>query len=343
MWSCLNDVTSNEFRPDMTLVMGQCFNWKGLPDCTFVGVINGSAVALKYQNNKTYYKILSSVHSNVNEENIVSHLKEYFQLKYSLQKLYSSWILNCDRMRTIATSLEGVRVLKQDPWECLVSFICSSNNNIKRITLMLDRLRFRYGKYLCSVEFNSSPSTLPQTDECIYSGLDFRVYTDSSFLDSSNRYLDDFHISSSPSHTSSKVSREKSKVHLKSPIQNFDNSEVDISNSDYTFNRADRVSLPEIISNKHLGSSGSINYHLFSFPTIEAISGATEAELRMLGMGYRAKFILGSAQKILSLGGETWLANLEEIGRNDMVFADSLGHNFFTFIYLFLILIISLL
>jgi hypothetical protein len=45
---------------------------------------------------------------------------------------------------------------RQDPWECLISFICSSNNNISRITLMLDRLRRMYGSYLCTLKRSDS-------------------------------------------------------------------------------------------------------------------------------------------------------------------------------------------
>ena len=39
----------------------------------------------------------------------------------------------------------------QDPTECLISFICSSNNNISRITQMLGRLRTRFGQHLATV------------------------------------------------------------------------------------------------------------------------------------------------------------------------------------------------
>ena len=41
--------------------------------------------------------------------------------------------------------------LSQEPFECLVSFICSSNNNISRITQMLQRLRQAFGPHLCDV------------------------------------------------------------------------------------------------------------------------------------------------------------------------------------------------
>ena len=44
------------------------------------------------------------------------------------------------------SSIPGVRIIKQDPWECLISFICSSNNNIPRITSMLQSIRQTYGQ-----------------------------------------------------------------------------------------------------------------------------------------------------------------------------------------------------
>jgi N-glycosylase/DNA lyase len=54
-------------------------------------------------------------------------------------------------MRVVAEHLPGIRVVRQDPWECICSFIFSSNNNIKRIHKGLQGLRQKYGKYLCSV------------------------------------------------------------------------------------------------------------------------------------------------------------------------------------------------
>lgn len=48
---------------------------------------------------------------------------------------------------------------------------------------------------------------------------------------------------------------------------------------------------------------------MYSFPSIEALASADEDKLRALGMGYRAKFIIGSAKLVLSKG-ENWLHNL---------------------------------
>lgn len=58
-------------------------------------------------------------------------------------------------MAIVSHALPGIRLINQDPFECLISFIFSSNNNIKRITKGLDQLRARYGQYSCTLTLSS--------------------------------------------------------------------------------------------------------------------------------------------------------------------------------------------
>lgn len=54
-----------------------------------------------------------------------------------------------------------MRVLRQDPVECLLSFICTSNNHVARITTMIERLCQAFGQHLCSLDeqpFHAFPS-----------------------------------------------------------------------------------------------------------------------------------------------------------------------------------------
>jgi len=49
----------------------------------------------------------------------------------------------------VSDKLTGIRCLRQDPWECTLSFICSQNNNIKRITGLVRSIRNNFGSKIC--------------------------------------------------------------------------------------------------------------------------------------------------------------------------------------------------
>jgi N-glycosylase/DNA lyase len=64
-------------------------------------------------------------------------IKDYFNTSIKLSKLYREFGARDRYFQTIAPLFGGIRILRQDPWETLCSFICSSNNSIKRITQMV--------------------------------------------------------------------------------------------------------------------------------------------------------------------------------------------------------------
>ena len=102
----------------------------------------------------TLYRVLHAPSSNEDTDfDIKEFLMDYFQLDQPLAPLYEEWSQqDATRLGRIAACIPGVRILNQDPWECLASFICSSNNNIPRITQILQSIRLEYGVPLVIVK-----------------------------------------------------------------------------------------------------------------------------------------------------------------------------------------------
>lgn len=68
----------------------------------------------------------------------ITEIKDYFQLdRVSLAGCYQKWSKVDPNFSKKAIHFQGIRILRQDPWENLISFICSSNNNINRISQMV--------------------------------------------------------------------------------------------------------------------------------------------------------------------------------------------------------------
>lgn len=139
--------SSAELNIAHTCCLGQSFTWHKLPNSDVYVSPSPFPVAVRANGDATYYAALTQ-HTSADAAEAM--LKDYFQLSYSLAELYQEWALGCTRMRKVTIgeeymflsllslthvrlAVEGIRVVRQDPWECLVSFICSSNNNVKRI------------------------------------------------------------------------------------------------------------------------------------------------------------------------------------------------------------------
>ncbi|ODQ63720.1 DNA glycosylase [Nadsonia fulvescens var. elongata DSM 6958] len=73
---------------------------------------------------------------------------DYFNLQISLRELYQEWSHRDPHFSKVSGDFGGIRILRQNPWENLISFICSTNNNIKRISQMVENLCTHFGTYL---------------------------------------------------------------------------------------------------------------------------------------------------------------------------------------------------
>ena len=130
---------------------------------TFQGFIANYPVKL-YQ---TKTELTCEFDSNLSpEENLKNDVLEYFYLntEHDLSKMKTDW-------NSIKYShIDGCNILKQEPFETILSFICSQNNNISRITSMIDKLCENYGE---KVEFTDS-FKFPKPEKLIDSEDDLR-------------------------------------------------------------------------------------------------------------------------------------------------------------------------
>lgn len=145
MWRSLG-VPPEELRCDVTLFCGQTFRWHPVGTNEWRGVVGSSVIALRQTAEEVFYRALSR------GEDAHALLHDYFQLHIPLVPLYAGWCRADSRFAQVAPAFPGLRVLRTDPVECLFSFLCSSANNIPRITRMVNALCQRYGEKLAEVE-----------------------------------------------------------------------------------------------------------------------------------------------------------------------------------------------
>ncbi|OLL25259.1 N-glycosylase/DNA lyase [Neolecta irregularis DAH-3] len=145
MWKTLV-VPRSELCLDTTLKCGQSFRWKKTADNEWTTTLKGRIVSLRQNVDSIQYQSIFPKAPVEDDTHIILH--DYFQLKIKLRELYQYWSTRDPNFQNKSLKFAGVRILRQDCWENVVSFICSSNNNIPRISLMIDRLCSKYGTYL---------------------------------------------------------------------------------------------------------------------------------------------------------------------------------------------------
>jgi N-glycosylase/DNA lyase len=180
-------IPPKELRPCCTLTNGQSFNWVVVcrndlntacegktpspskisawgtsNETEWIGPIQDWVLSIREMPTTTLARVLVSpqhVSKQTEEKKLKELLFEYFQLSTPLEPLYAKWGQHDTRLAKIAPVLPGVRVVRQSPVECLFSFICSSNNNIPRITKMLASFRSTFGRRLLDIPVRISQET----------------------------------------------------------------------------------------------------------------------------------------------------------------------------------------
>lgn len=152
-------VERNCFDALLSLDCGQSFRWKKTNENEIYGIAFGKELTLRQDDGNVTFL-------DTTEEDFAQIWVPYFDLERDYAAL-------CERFRA-DTYLEkavdeyyGIRILRQEPWEAVCSFIISQNNNIPRIKGIIDRLCVALGEPLGNGGF-----AFPTAAKIAESGID---------------------------------------------------------------------------------------------------------------------------------------------------------------------------
>ena len=128
----------NSFNLKDIFDCGQCFRWNIEDDGSYTGVFKRNVINVKIQNNGALFK-------GICEDDIIPTIIDYFDLERDYEAIKTKLEKVDGNMKESIKYGQGIRILNQDLWETIISFIISANNNIPRIKGIIERLSKKYG------------------------------------------------------------------------------------------------------------------------------------------------------------------------------------------------------
>lgn len=127
-----------DFEPKDIFECGQCFRWNKQEDGSYIGVVGENVLKVEKQNKEILIE-------SFGEEGIEKLVEQYFDLKRDYTKIKEKLAQIDENMKISIQYGNGIRLLNQDLWETILSYIISANNNIPRIKGIIERLAKKYG------------------------------------------------------------------------------------------------------------------------------------------------------------------------------------------------------
>ncbi|MCM1543914.1 MAG: DNA-3-methyladenine glycosylase 2 family protein [Ruminococcus sp.] len=124
---------------------GQSFRWSQNFDGSFHGIVANKAIDIIQNENEIIFK-------NTSEDDFNSLWVNYFDLNRDYKSICESF--DDEYLKKACSEFYGIRILKQDPWEAICSFIISQNNNIPRIKGIISRLCENFGEKINDSDYS---------------------------------------------------------------------------------------------------------------------------------------------------------------------------------------------
>ena len=135
---------------------GQCFRWKIETDNSYTGIVGKNVLNVR----KTQDNIIIK---GMCQDNLEDVCKDYFDLDTDYEKIKKKLSKIDNNMKQSIEFGYGIRILHQDIWETIISFIISANNNIPRIKKIIERISEKYGEKI--IWNNKIYYTFPTVEE----------------------------------------------------------------------------------------------------------------------------------------------------------------------------------
>ena len=146
-----------DFKLAHILENGQCFRWDRIEeqnDSAFIGVVSNNVFKISEKekeilgnDNLEVIKLTDIyVETTMEETAAKKFLEEYFNLSENYEDIKKKYSENYESLKKAIEFAYGLRILKQDEFETIISFIISANNNIKRIKKIINNISMKCGK-----------------------------------------------------------------------------------------------------------------------------------------------------------------------------------------------------
>ena len=135
---------------------GQCFRWNKQEDGSYTGIFRKNVMNVQKQGNTVTFK-------GICDGDIKEIVEDYFDLNRNYEEIKNKLSQIDENVKTSIEYGQGIRILNQDLWEMIISYIISANNNIPRIKGIIERLSKTYGQ---EIEWNGEKYyTFPTAEE----------------------------------------------------------------------------------------------------------------------------------------------------------------------------------
>ena len=121
------------FDLDVSICCGQVFRWKKIDEWWY-GVVGEKIFKIRQYSAELEFEGVTS-----------EFVKCYFGLNDDLELIIRT-IGKDDYIKAALHRFEGLRIVRQEPWECLISFICATYKSIAAIQQMLNKISIKFGE-----------------------------------------------------------------------------------------------------------------------------------------------------------------------------------------------------